>query len=516
MASVRWESPQGVKSVNEGREPDRPLHEVDPWARGGAMSDATRWVSPVDRLAAAADSADGTSVGRRRHRARGPLIVGGVVVVLVMFVAGRLAVDDPAANKAERTGSVGPTGAAPELIDRLRWTQVSGDSASLPADVIAATGSQIVGRDDDGAVSWRSVDGILWTKDQSVGITEVAGERWAVGFSGGRYQLLHVTETGATAVATSDDAASRQGVVASLEAPSRAARDIVMDAGGEVFARLDRREEVDWRAALGLEPTDGYRVRVRNGEDEESFESASAEVDDIVDYTAERSGDRIVLRDAGGAEVWSVGAVEPGDDVFATLRPRVHAEWARWDGDRFEVVPTPWSPNDVVEVAQIADRVVAVATVTLDSGPRVWSTADGEQWKPVKLPVEPSEDSPMPITVGRDEIVLTISDGAVTSHWSMLDAGSFQQLPDIPGISNRSHGSFGWVAPDPRNSPVLRVSRDGISWAELDLSDQLGYDAARWDAQLEATAIGDEIYVTSTLGNRRTLLIGTIDTAPSN
>ena len=157
-----------------------------------------------------------------------------------------------------------------------------------------------------------------------------------------------------------------------------------------------------------------------------------------------------------------------------------------------------------------------MATVRLDGGPRVWSTVDGEQWTPVDLPVEPSENSPMPVTVGRDEIVLAISDGTVTSYWSTLDAAIFQQLPNVPGISRRSHGSFGWVAPDPRSSPILRVSQDGVTWVELDLSDELGYNAARWDARLEAIAIGDRIYVTSTLGERRMVLIGTIDASPSS
>jgi len=159
--------------VNEVRQPDRRLDGLDPWARGGAMSDPEHWMPTDDRVAAEVAPARRMSGGRRLGRSRGPLVIGGVVVVLVLVVAGWRGLDDRAANKRERAGAADPTEAAPELlVDRVRWTRVSGDAASLPAEVIAMTGSQFVGRDDGGAVSWSSVDGVTWSKDQSVGVTE--------------------------------------------------------------------------------------------------------------------------------------------------------------------------------------------------------------------------------------------------------------------------------------------------------------------------------------------------------
>ena len=118
----------------------------------------------------------------------------------------------------------------------------------------------------------------------------------------------------------------------------------------------------------------------------------------------------------------------------------------------------------------------------------------------------------MPMAAHSGEVILTISNGVTTSHWSTADAETFTRLADVPGINKRSLGSFGWVAPDPRSSPRLRVSPDGETWEVLDLSAYLGFEASRWGTTIIATTIESSIYVIATAGNDRTLLVGTVIT----
>lgn len=485
---------------------------VDPWAPGGAMSDPNGWMVPGGELASFRSGVDDERVSnwaRARLAFAGAAVVGLLAVVVAAWQTSRDSTPtEPAAGSEARTVSGAQTS-----IGRIEWARLSGDTASLPAAVVAGPDGVLLGRDDDGRVSLVSVDGVAWDRDRAAGDVAIAGVRWSVDLIDGRRSLMQVDGEGFPVVApVVDDRAARDGTLVSWAVPGTAPSDVLVDAGGGLFARLDRHEQVDWRAVLDLAPSDGYRVHVVSGDDDETFESSAAVSIDPNELTAEMTATGVVLRDSSGREIGTVGAEPMSGGPLDALRPTVSAGWARWDTDRFTVLEPPWAADEVVEVAAIADRILAVATVKLEPGRRVWSTDDGVHWEAADLPIEPSAASPMPMTVGHDEIVLSISDGTSPSYWSTRDAISFERLANVPGINLRSQGSFGWIAPDPRSSPVLRVSPDGDTWTELDLSDQLGYDAARWDGRLDAIAIGAHIYVTSTVGDERTILIGDVNT----
>lgn len=86
-------------------------------------------------------------------------------------------------------------------------------------------------------------------------------------------------------------------------------------------------------------------------------------------------------------------------------------------------------------------------------------------------------------------------------------------IPPVDVVTATSHDQATSVA---RSSPLLRISSDGNTWTELDLSEQLGCDAARWDGHLDAIAIDDEIHITSTIGELRIVLIGNVNAASAS
>jgi hypothetical protein len=199
---------------------------------------------------------------------------------------------------------------------------------------------------------------------------------------------------------------------------------VLVEVEGLLFARLDRREEVDWRALLGIESGDGYRVDVVGDDIDETFATDDAPAEPV-ELTARATADGVTLSDQDGRELGVVSRSEPGGDVPDALTATVTSAWARWDGARFDVVASPWSSNDIVEVAAVGDRAIAVATIKLNAGARAWTTGDGVHWEPAVLPVEPSDASPLPITIGRNEVALSISDGTTTRNISEMQLFSF-------------------------------------------------------------------------------------------
>lgn len=487
-----------------------PASRVDPWAPGGTMSDPDRWTARADGRPANGDVAPNDRANERwGHSRLGRVAIVVALVASVAVVAGR-------ARRTQAPPVAGTASDGAELIDsvetavgRIDWTTASGESTSLPAGVVGSAGGRLIGRDDSGATSWVSSDGTSWRRDDRAGVIERAGNRWSVVSSGADRLLLRDDETSPAPVA--DQREARYGTLLAFTPGAADAADVVFEVNGETFARLDRHEAVDWRSSLDLQPGADVRIRVTSGDDEYALVEGAAAVHEAVELTARRHGDVVVVRNAAGAVVTTVGAVGTGDNVLPALRPQRRTAWARWHGDHFSIVSTPWSEHAFVEIAALDGRVIAVATSAAGDVPRAWTTTDGVLWEPAELPVAHVPGSPIPMAVGRDEVTLSISDGATTSHWSTTDGVNFEQLPDVAGIARRSRGSFGWIAPDPRGAPVVRISRDGLTWHDLDVSAQLGYDAARWDWQLDATAVGTEIYIVSTVGERRLVLVGTVD-----
>ncbi|MEO6653796.1 MAG: hypothetical protein ABIP17_14190 [Ilumatobacteraceae bacterium] len=492
------------------------------------MSDPSQLVDRVQRP-------DGPSgrpatvggAGRRRLRVAGA--IAAVSMLVVVGLTAQFAGDDESDRAADRAAdravdlpspnrsgvdldvvlSVGRTQASIGSID---WRRVDGDRTTLPAGVVGRTGSSLVGRGNDGALVWSSDDdGVVWQIGEHSASIDVGGHRWSVTGEEERRQLIEETDTGRALARIVDSTAVRDGMDVSWQVPD--SRPRVVEVRGEIFARLDRREDVAWRIALGLDPSEDYRVRVGDGVDDLWADPSADRALPTVELTARRDGDRVILADRAGVEVWSVEAASSSEDVLDALRPRVSSEWLRWTGAAFETIDHPWAPADRVDVTRVEHGLVAVATISRRAGPRLWSTRDGMRWEVLDAPAQPSPSSPMPVESSADEAIVTISDGAATTHWSTMDGVTFERLADVPGIDERSRGTFGWIAPDPRGSPRIRVSADGVEWDTVDLSDQLGFDGARWDTQVDAIAIGSSIYVVATHGNSRILLVGAVGRA---
>ena len=427
--------------------------------RAERCQDPNGWMVPGDEL----QSFRGGKWATRGFRTGGVTrltFAGAAVVGLLAVVAAAWQTSRDGTQTEPAVGSEAlAVSAARTSIGRIEWARLSGDTASLPAAVVAGPDGVLLGRDDDGRLSLVSVDGVAWDRDRAAGNVEIAGVRWSVDSIDGRAIVDAGRRRRASQVLRrwSMIESVRAGTLVSWEVPGAAPRDVLVDAGGGLFARLDRHEQVDWRSLLDLAAGDGYRVHVVSGDDAETFESSlSASSIDPIELTAEMTATGVVLRDSSGDEIGILGMNATAGGPLDALHPTVSPGWARWDTDQFTVLDAPWAANEVVEVAAIADRILAVVTIKLEPGQRVWSTDDGVDWEAVDLPIEPSATSPMPMTVGQDEIVLSISDGTSPSYWSTRDAITFERLANVPGINLRSQGSFGWIAPDPRSSPVLR------------------------------------------------------------
>ena len=78
-----------------------------------------------------------------------------------------------------------------------------------------------------------------------------------------RRRLVEVTEAGRVQTPVAARAKVRDGIDVSWEVPGEPLN--MVEINGDLFARLDRREEVPWRSVLGIGPTDSYRVRITDG-----------------------------------------------------------------------------------------------------------------------------------------------------------------------------------------------------------------------------------------------------------
>lgn len=456
----------------------------------------------------------------------GPRLGLALAAAAVMVTAGLVVrtADDPSEDSGLDTRSTLPSPIASQnaaAVDRdavarstessiglIHWTVASGDRSTLPAAVVRRADSGLVGRDDVGDSVWTSNDGTAWYLGDEAATTEVGGRRWSTVRDDGRRRLVEVTDAGRVPTRVTTHTQGRNGVVVAWEVPDE--QPGVVEIDGDVFARLDRREEVPWRTVLAIGPSESYRVRITDGANEMLAESSGKTAPETVELSVRLDGGQAVLDDSTGVAVWNVEASPQVASPLDAVRPRLTTEWLLWNGRELESIEHPWASTDRVDVARIDDALIAVATISRDGDTRVWSTPDGVRWAPVELPIQPSPGSPIPVAASDDQAILTISDGTTTSHWSTTNAVTFERLVDVPGISNRSQGSFGWIAPDPRSLPRLQVSPDGIAWEVLDLSDQLGFDFSRWDTHIDAVAIGSSIHVVATRGTEHTLLVGTV------
>lgn len=524
-----------VGVMPHGGESDASADEAaNPWERGGAMSDPKQVGYQTPRHATVSGSDRDPPPRRpvRSHRTA-KLVLAAVALTSVAGAVAWSIGSQFGATETDR-GATSPEPTSPARsevlpgvaeinnpkpdatetsIGSIRWTSVQGDLSTLPAGVVATTGPTVAGRDDNGGLVWESFDGTTWELNESAAPTEVGGLEWSVVNDGDRRRLVDVTTGAPVPPRIGDSDASRDGLVVSWEVPEGESGVVEVDGG--VFALLNRRAELPWRTVLGIAPSLGYSVRVTDGDQSFLAESSRDASERTVELTARLDDGRVVLDNDAGVQVWSVEALPSATEALDSVRPQVTLKWLHWKAQQFVSTSGPWGPTDRVEVAALDNGLVAVATVSLQSGERAWFTPNGVRWNSFAAPSVPSPGSPMPMAAHNGEVILTISNGATTSYWSTVDAETFTPLADVPGINERSLGSFGWIAPDPRSSPRLRVSPDGESWEVLDLSSYLGFEASRWNTTVIATTIESSIYVIATTGNDRTLLLGTVS-APAD
>jgi hypothetical protein len=492
-----------------------------PWAPGGAMSDPAKVAEPIHPGVGGSDGARAVVTPRLRPRRCVAMTAAALITaagILVWTAGDRTTDSDPNRESTTEGSSAPPSDSIAERpviadstgspIGVIRWTRVSGDQSTLPAAVVRQTNSGLVGRGEGGDQTWTSDDGSAWQFSDEAATTEVGNRQWSVVRDDDRRRLVEVTDAGRAQTPIAARATARDGIDVSWEVPD--GQLSVVEINGDLFARLDRREDVPWRNVLGIGAGESYRVRITDGIHRVLAESSEDQTTPTIEFIARREADRVVLEDLAGAVVWSVAA-SPTASALDAVATQVSAEWLRWNGRQLESIDRPWASKDGVGVVLLDDVLIAVATISRDSGARVWLSTDGLYWSPVELPAQPSPASPISLTTSVGQITLTISDGGTTSHWSTADAMTFDRLVDVPGINQRSRGTFGWLAPDPRSSPRLRVSADGAAWDVVDLSKQLGFDSSRWDTDIDAITIGSNIYVVATRGDERTLLVGTVE-----
>lgn len=74
----------------------------------------------------------------------------------------------------------------------------------------------------------------------------------------------------------------------------------------------------------------------------------------------------------------------------------------------------------------------------------------------------------------------------------------------------RSGGDFGWVTVENYDTPRFQVSPDGADWERVDISALLDLNMTERFDFLEIRAIDDQIFLTSSRGGQRLLLIGDV------
>jgi hypothetical protein len=187
-------------------------------------------------------------------------------------------------------------------------------------------------------------------------------------------------------------------------------------------------------------------------------------------------------------------------------------KWLRWDDEQFVEVSSPWPSGQWVEIVPVVNGVVALSVEPEKREVALWRTSDGNEWVQIDFPAAISNDGPLPSFSRGVGPILTVITSRGKSHWSTIDGHTFEELVAVPGVFDRSVGTFGWVAPHPRSYPLIRVSGDGASWEEVDLRELLGVDGSYWDLTIEVTAVGSTIYVVAERQESRVLLTGEVQT----
>ena len=525
--------------MNDRADSQRSVHVVidrepaggrSPWAPGG-------WTAgPIEPPDAPVRAPPSDPPPRRRRR-----YVVGAVALIVTVVAGTaalLAVDagdrstaPPPDAEVERTADE-PADVAPSdpsdafvqlppitpvsetAVGPISWTRIDGTTLRLPARVGPGDGDEILG--SDGSRRYVSIDGGRSWKVTTVSHDSraVGGETWSVGPPGTAPPVLTRSIPDGEAEVLSDDPF---GVVprgwASTIVPSRYPADgFPVELTSEVFVLAERRLQLPWPVIAGDDPDGSFRVRVTTGERSVTAVAGDFHEMPVQQFTLSRTADgewELSRPGEPDAAVW-VFEAEDLAGAFEAISGRTEVAWLRWNGDGFERTAVPWQDEHRVQMIELGDRFVAHSTDAAYQDTHLWTSTDGTTWSDVALPTSPRADYPINIAAGQDDVVVTILTEEGWTNWSTTDGEGFDLLPKIPGIGLRSKGEFGWIAPDPRSFPRIRVSPDGEEWETIDLRDPLGLDASSWDVSITARALGSTIFVIATSNGERTMLIGEV------
>lgn len=491
--------------------------DVDPWARGGAMS--RTWVTPEVSSPPAA-----TRPGRPTLAEPTSLRRLVAATVALAAVAGGTAWWRAAGEPSPAVSSVPADAAVPvsasiapsanrstsdTIVGTISWTRIDGDASSLPARITGGDGGALFG-DDESGQRWRSDDGSTWVHGAAGELREVGGVDWYVD---GRRRLQRERESERVdaLIDVAEDAPEHGfDVVADIAFGSSDGFPFALD--GEIFVLSTVRAELPWAEISGRSPGDPYRVKVSAGDDEIGVVLGDFHEMPVSRF-ALRTDDqgRSLIENSVGEVVWSFAP--PDDSLWSSLDIIAgvpHAIWSRWDGVRFVAAPTPWGEDDRIDVAATRGNVLARSVRRRDRRSVVWRTDDGRDWVEVTLPDPAKDGTQVGIRQGdREAIVTAITDAGATS-WATDDGVTFEQLAPFTGVESRTRTSFGWLAEHPRSAPQIGVSPDGSTWDSVDLRDLLGLDDSSWGVTITARAIGSEIVVLVDRPAGRTLAIGTV------
>lgn len=395
------------------------------------------------------------------------------------------------------------------VVGEIDWIRHDGTS-ELPARVGVDAEGRLVGIGDD-RVAMRPVErASVWLPVDAIERV-VSGDRWEQRRVGDSLGLGIVTPIGQKTVDLTDLVQPLPtGFAADIEPVVGLADGFPIELDGDVFLLASTRVGLPWDEIARPGPDGAYRVELSDGDRSFRFARGRFNEVSIEEFQLESgSGGTHHLLDARGDRVWSFDA-EPGRPALEAAVGRFETTWLRWNGSRFVAIDRPWPDGHVVDMVAVEGGVLARSDGPLTDDVDVWFSTDGDSWTRRELPVE--RIARTPVTLARDDggAILTVFATGGLQTWATRDGRVFDRLPDVPGLTERRRGDFGWIAADPRSAPTLRLSADGVSWEELDLGPLLDIDASRWDVTITAAVDGGRIVVVADRSDGRSVLVGDV------
>lgn len=433
---------------------------------------------------------------------------------------------------SDATGEPVPELSVPEsgetqqtVIGDITWTLVEGDASSQPAHVHAEIDGDFFGVDNDGR-TWQSSDGVTWEltdrrPEGILGVFEYGGETWArtagaqgqglARWDGDRFVPVELPESGVP------DAVGLQDV-------GRFPAEHV-EFEGRLVVPITSRLEVPWSDIVSQRVFPEWdavteTIRLRDPESSDPLPVAVLTAESV-----DGDPDRLEFRDADTGELVTTVELLPDVDPDE-LRERlvlgaglIYNELLIGDGDRFEMVGTPWHLAEAPRLAALDGRILAVVQfLRFEDGGfgaqdwELWTSTDARTWEPLELPAPfGSRIDNIDIVSDGSMALLTIvsSDGSAQrpETWSTHDGLSWVPVNGVGGWGGIDVTEVGWFRPMFDEGAGISVSPDGLDWQEIpfDLAPPTGPGGGG------ATILGRTIFVTRyEEGGARTMWVGRI------